>query len=148
MLNVGITFWFFKNVKETLIALVPLVTGIVWLMGLMSLLNLPLNVVNILAAIITCGVIVDYGIGMTYEYQYDLKIGTVIAVSLSAVTTIIGAGVLLFAKHPALFSTAVAMVICLLAGYLSSITVVPALLSIFLKSSLQKQTTCRKLVTG
>ncbi|MEK7332039.1 MAG: hypothetical protein AAB017_01560, partial [Nitrospirota bacterium] len=63
MLNVGITFWFFKNVKETLIALVPLVTGIVWLMGLMSLLNLPLNVVNILAAIITCGVIVDYGIG-------------------------------------------------------------------------------------
>jgi len=141
MLNVGITFWFFKNVKETLIALVPLVTGIVWLMGLMSLLNLPLNVVNILAAIITCGVIVDYGIGMTYECQYDLKIGTVIAVSLSAVTTIIGAGVLLFAKHPALFSTAVAMVICLLAGYLSSITVVPALCSIFLKSKLQGQAT-------
>lgn len=141
MLNVGITFWFFKNVKETLIALVPLVTGIVWLMGLMSLLNLPLNVVNILAAIITCGVIVDYGIGMTYEYQYDLKIGTVIAVSLSAVTTIIGAGVLLFAKHPALFSTAVAMVICLLAGYLSSITVVPALCSIFLKPRIQEQTT-------
>ena len=141
MLNVGITFWFFKNVKETLIALVPLVTGIVWLMGLMSLLNLPLNVVNILAAIITCGVIVDYGIGMTYECQYDLKIGTVIAVSLSAVTTIIGAGVLLFAKHPALFSTAVAMVICLLAGYLSSITVVPALCSIFSKSKLQGQAT-------
>ena len=141
MLNVGITFWFFKNVKETLIALVPLVTGIVWLMGLMSLLNLPLNVVNILAAIITSGVIVDYGIGMTYEYQYDLKIGTVIAVSLSAVTTIIGAGVLLFAKHPALFSTAVAMVICLLAGYLSSITVVPALCSIFLKSRIPEQAT-------
>ena len=141
MLNVGITFWFFKNVKETLIALVPLVTGIVWLMGLMSLLNLPLNVVNILAAIITCGVIVDYGIGMTYEYQYDLKIGTIIAVSLSAVTTIIGAGVLLFAKHPALFSTAVAMVICVLAGYLSSITVVPALCSIFLKPRIQEQAT-------
>ncbi len=110
-------------------------------MGLMSLLNLPLNVVNILAAIITCGVIVDYGIGMTYEYQYDLKIGTIIAVSLSAVTTIIGAGVLLFAKHPALFSTAVAMVICVLAGYLSSITVVPALCSIFLKPRIQEQAT-------
>ena len=137
--NIGLTFWFFKNLKETIIALVPLVTGMVWLTGLMSLFNLPLNVVSILAAIVTSGVIVDYGIGMTYEYQYDLKIGTVIAVSLSAVTTIIGAGVLLLAKHPALFSTAVAMVICLLAGYLSSITVVPALCSIFSKPKLQGQ---------
>ncbi|KAF0144090.1 MAG: exporter-like protein [Nitrospirae bacterium] len=137
--NIGITFWFFKNLKETTIALVPLITGMTWLMGLMSLLNLPLNVVSILAAIVTSGVIVDYGIGMTYECQYDLKIGTVIAVSLSAVTTIIGAGVLLFAKHPALFSTAAAMVICLLAGYLSSITVVPALCSIFLKPRIQEQ---------
>lgn len=139
--NIGLTFWFFKNVRETVIALVPLGTGMIWLMGLMSLLNLPLNVVSILAAIVTTGVIVDYGIGMTYEYRYDLKIGTVIAVSLSAVTTIIGAGVLLFAKHPALFSTAVAMVICVLAGYLSAITVVPALCSIFSKASAQEQTT-------
>jgi predicted RND superfamily exporter protein len=79
---------------------------------------------------VTTGVIVDYGIGMTYEYRYNLRIGTVIAVTLSAITNVIGAGVMLFAKHPALYSTGVAMVICMVAGYLSSVIVVPSLCSL------------------
>jgi predicted RND superfamily exporter protein len=99
-------------------------------MGIMALFKLPLNVVNVVAAIVTTGVIVDYGLGITYEYRYNLRIGTVVAVTLSAVTNIIGAGVLLFAKHPALYSTGVAMVICMVAGYLSSVIVVPSLCSI------------------
>jgi predicted RND superfamily exporter protein len=103
----------------------------------MSLFNMPLNVVNIIAGIITTGVIVDYGLGITYEYRYNLRIGTVIAVSLSAGANVIGAGALLFAKHPALYSTGIAMVICMVTGYLSSIIVIPSLCSI-MESSKQK----------
>ena len=130
LFNVVLAWLFFRNWTETFISLVPLLTGVVWLTGLMAFFKMPLNVVNVIAAIITTGVIVDYGLGMTYEYRYNLRIGTVMAVTLSAVTNVIGAGALLFARHPALHSTAVAMVICMVSGYLSSIIVVPSLCSI------------------
>lgn len=126
LVNVVITWLFFRNLRETLISLVPILTGIVWFVGIMSMLNIPLNAVNIIAAIVSTGVIVDYGIGVTYEYRYNLRIGTVIAVTLSAATNIIGSGVLLFAKYPALYSTGVALVICMITGYFSAVVVVPA----------------------
>ncbi len=130
LFNVVLAWLFFRNWKETLIALVPVVTGVIWLVGIMSLFKMPLNVVNIVAAIVTTGVIVDYGLGITYEYRYNLRIGTVIAVTLSAGANVIGSGALLFAKHPALYSTGVAMVICMVSGYLSSVIVIPSLCSL------------------
>jgi predicted exporter len=134
-LNIVLTWFFFRNVRETIIALVPLFTGIIWLAGFMVLLHIPLDVVNIISIVIVSGVIVDYGIGVTYEYQYNLKIGTVMAVSLSAVTTILGSGVLLFARHPVMFSIGVGMTVSVFTGYLTSILVVPALCDLFVKSN-------------
>jgi len=130
LFNIVLAWMFFRNWTETFISLVPVLTGVVWLGGIMSLLNIPLNVVSVVAAIVTTGVIVDYGLGMTYEYRYHLRTGTVMAVTLSAATNIIGTGVLLFADHPALFSTSVAMVICMVTGYLSALIVVPSFCSI------------------
>ena len=49
----------------------------------------------------------------------------VIATALAFVT-----GALLFARHPALHSTGVAMFICIMTGYLSAILVVPPLCSL------------------
>lgn len=130
LFNVVLAWLFFRNWKETFIALVPVITGVIWLGGIMSLFGMPLNVVNIVAAIVTTGVIVDYGLGITYDYRYNLRIGTVIAVTLSAGSNVIGSGALLFARHPALHSTGVAMVICMVSGYLSSVIVIPSLCSI------------------
>lgn len=130
LFNLVLTWLFFRNWKETLIALVPLLTGVVWLLGIMSFFNMPLNVVNIIAGVIASGVIVDYGLGITYEYRNNLNFGTVMAMTLSAASNVIGAGALLFALHPALYSTGVAMVICMVAGYLSSVLVVPSFCSL------------------
>jgi predicted RND superfamily exporter protein len=135
LLNVVLTWFFFRNIRETIIALVPLFTGILWLAGFMVLLHIPLDVVNIISIVIVSGVIVDYGIGVTYEYQYNLKIGTVMAVSLSAITTALGSGVLLLAKHPVMFSIGVGMTVSVFTGYLTSILVVPALCNLFVRSS-------------
>jgi predicted exporter len=130
LVNVVLAWLFFRNWKETFISLVPILTGIVWFVGIMSLCHIPLNAINIVAAIVSTGVIVDYGIGVTYEYRYNLHIGTVVAVTLSAATNIIGSAVLLFAKYPALYSTGVALVTCMVTGYLSAILVVPSLCSL------------------
>ncbi len=138
LFNLVLTWLFFRNWKETLIALVPLLTGMVWLLGLMSLFGMPLNVVNIIAGVIASGVIVDYGLGITYEYRHNLHFGTVMAMTLSAASNVIGAGALLFARHPALYSTGVAMVICMIAGYLSSVLVVPSFCSILAPAAAEK----------
>lgn len=127
LLNIVLTWIFFRNVREMIIALVPLLTGVIWLLSFMALLDIPLDVVSIISLVVVSGVIVDYGIGVTYEYQYNLKIGTLIAVSLSAVTTVLGSGVLLFAKHPLLFSIGVAMTTSVLVGYVTAILVIPSL---------------------
>jgi predicted exporter len=129
LFNVLLAWLFFGNWKYALISLVPLVTGIVWFVGIMSFLKIPLNVISIVASIVSTGVIVDYGLGITYQYRHKLRTGTIIAVSLSAATNVIGTGALLFAKHPALHSTGVAMFICIMTGYLSAILVVPPLCS-------------------
>ena len=120
---------FFRSVTEALIALTPVITSILWLFAVMALFGLKLNVVNMVAGIVTIGLVLDYGIGMTYEYRHAMKAGTIVAVSLSAVTTLIGTAVLLFADHPALFSIGVTLVISIGAGYLTSILVVPSLCS-------------------
>ena len=122
--NALLAWWLFRNVRYTLISLVPLCTGIIWFVGIMSFLKIPLNVINIVASIVSTGVIVDYGLGITYQFRHNLRTGTIVAVSISAATNIIGTGALLFARHPALYSTGVAMFICIIAGYLSAILVV------------------------
>lgn len=127
LFNIVLARLFFGNWKETLIALVPLVTGVAWLLGIMAMFNMTLNVVSIVAGIIASGVIVDYGLGITYEYGRNLHFGTVMAMTLSAASNVIGAGALLFAQHPALFSTGVAMVVSMITGYIASMMVVPSL---------------------
>jgi predicted exporter len=81
---------------------------------------------------VVVGLCVDYGIFVVYACHHQLETGTYTAVTLSAVTTLIGTGVLLFAQHPILFSIGATMVTGVLAGYVSAMFVVPALYRRFL----------------
>ncbi len=132
VLLVVLTYLCLWDIKETIIALVPVATSFAWLLGIMPFFGLTLNGANLIACVILLGLCVDYGIFMTYKCRRNLKVGTNLAVALAAVTTVIGAGSLIFAKHPALFSVGVTMFIGVSTGYLSSVFVVPQLSAIFL----------------
>jgi predicted exporter len=133
-----LTYMCFFNTRETLIALVPPLTGIVWLMGIMSLLGLSINVANMIAGVLAIGLASDYGIFMTYRGRFNIQSGTVLAITLCTLTTLIGAGVLIFAKHPALSSVGITMVVGVGTGFLSSIVVVPKLCDLFVKKTGRK----------
>jgi predicted exporter len=90
-------------------------------------LGLTLDAPSLISAMVAVGLCIDYGIFMVYHCHYRLETGTVTAVTLSALTTLIGAGALLFARHPLLFSIGSTMVTGVLAGYLSSMLVLPSL---------------------
>ncbi|MCK4401176.1 hypothetical protein KAW08_02580 [bacterium] len=116
-----------RNIRLTALALVPVITGITLILGIMSVIGLSLNAPCVIAAIIVIGLCIDYGIFMVYTCAYNLKTGTRMAVSLSALTTVIGAGALLFAMHPVLFSIGITLVIGVTGGYVSALLVIPSL---------------------
>jgi predicted exporter len=116
-----------RDLRLTALSLVPVVTAVMAILGTIPALGLSLDGPSLLSAMVAVGLCIDYGIFMVYECHYRLETGTLMAVTLSAVTTLIGAGALLFARHPLLFSIGLTMVTGVLAGYVSSMLVVPPL---------------------
>jgi len=133
LLILVLTFLLLKNIKLTLISLVSVISGIIAITGTFSILNLPINAAVLFASMVVVGLCIDYGVFMLYSYQHMLRTGTVKAVWISASTTLIGASSLLFAYHPVLFSIGITLTSGLLAGFISSQFVLPALYRVWIK---------------
>jgi predicted exporter len=100
------------------LALLPPIAGVIWGCAAMVFIGRSLDVSNLIAGIMVLGLCIDYGICMVFAYRDGIQSHVFKAVTLSAVTTVLGAGVLLLAKHPALFSIGVTLVAGVSAGYL------------------------------
>ncbi|MDH3982158.1 MAG: hypothetical protein OES84_04575, partial [Kiritimatiellaceae bacterium] len=122
-----------KNVRKVLIVLAPAAAGVASVAALVRLVGTELNVMNLVSGIIVIGLCVDYGIFKVHAFTHSLNLGTRTAISLSAGTTLIGAGALLFTMHPALYAVGLTLVGGISAGYVTSMLVVPALCSLLLK---------------
>lgn len=122
-----LTLILLKDLRLTILALIPVFTGIIASLGILPVMGLTLNAPSIIAVMVVTGLCIDYGIFMAYTCRYHFNTGTGISVFLSALTTLIGAGVLLFAQHPVLFSIGITLFSGVLAGYMASITAVPAM---------------------
>jgi predicted exporter len=123
--TIGLTFLLLKNFRLTTLAMLPVATALALIGGVTHLAGLSLNIPSVIAAMVVVGIVSDYGMFMVYYCKYKYQTGTIIAVTLAAVTTLVGAGVLLFAQHPVLFSIGVTLTTGVLAGYLSSLLIIP-----------------------
>jgi uncharacterized protein len=130
--TIGLMAFLLKNLRLTLLAIVPIITALALTAGITNLAGLSLNIPSVIAAMVVVGLVSDYGIFMVYYCKYKYKTGTIAAVTLAALTTLVGAGVLLFAQHPVLFSVGVIMTSGVLVGYLSSMLIIPALYRIWI----------------
>ncbi len=129
-----LTLILLKDLRLTILALIPVFTGIAASLGILPVLGLTLNAPTIIAIMVVTGLCIDYGIFMAYTCRYHFKTGTGISVFLSALTTLIGAGVLLFARHPVLFSIGTTLFSGVLAGYMASIAAVPSMYRLWFKN--------------
>ena len=121
----------FGRIEIGLIAAMPMFISWSWTLGIMGLLGLKFNIFNIIVTTLIFGLGVDYSIlmiqGLLLEYrtgQKELK-SYKTSIFLSATTTIVGVGVLILAKHPALNSMALISIIGLLSVVLVSYTLEP-----------------------
>jgi hypothetical protein len=120
-----LTWWLLKSLRLMFLALLPVLMSLVAILGVLSATGHALNITAIIASLVVIGIVSDYGMFVVYYCQNQSKTGTCAAVTLAAITTLIGSAVLLFAIHPMLFSVGLVMTTGVLSGAVFSLLVIP-----------------------
>ncbi|MEP6735183.1 MAG: 1-acyl-sn-glycerol-3-phosphate acyltransferase [Chryseolinea sp.] len=126
-------FLSYGRIELTLITFFPMFITWIWILGIMALLGIEFNIVNVMVSTFIFGLGDDYSIFIMDGLQQEFKTGKRtlgairISIILSAVTTIAGLGVLIFAKHPALRSIASISIIGIVCVLIMSQTIEPFL---------------------
>lgn len=107
----------FGRWELSLISFAPLTVSWFWILGLMYLLGIKFNIVNVILATFIFGQGDDYAVFMTEGLMYEYARGKRVlksfknSVAISALIMFVGIGTLVFAKHPAMSSLGVVVVI-------------------------------------
>ena len=107
----------YGRIELALLSFLPMVLSWTWILGIVGWAGIAFNFVNILIATFIFGLGDDFSIfttdGLIQRYRTGKSaIGSSrSAIVLSGVTTIIGTGALIFAKHPAIHSIALVSII-------------------------------------
>ena len=117
----------FRNLKMILLALIPVVSGMLFMVGVMGTLGMAFNLFNVVAALLIIGLGVDYGIFMVSKLSKGSSQGTEQAVFVSGLTTLVGFGALVLARHPALHSIGITVLLGIAAAMASALIVIPAI---------------------
>ncbi|MGN6493316.1 MAG: 1-acyl-sn-glycerol-3-phosphate acyltransferase [Agriterribacter sp.] len=135
----------YGRIELALMAFLPMLISWIWILGIMGLLGIQFNIINIIVSTLIFGLGDDYSIfimdGLLQEYKTGKKNLSSFksSILLSAVTTVAGLGVLIFAKHPALQSIAAISVIGILCVVMISQVCIPFLFALLIKNRTAKK---------
>lgn len=127
VLNFALLYLLYRNFINALLAMVPGVTGVFVVMGFMGWKGISLNIFHILSSILIVGLAVDYGIFIVCKLTGGHTHETEKAVMVSGLTTMAGFGALVLARHPAMHSIGVAVMLGVGAAIPATLIVIPAL---------------------
>ena len=142
---VGITFALvfvfvfvsFRSARWTLVAVVPLLVGLAWMLGLMELFAIKLTFYNLVVLPTVLGIGNDGGVHLTHRYREEGRgsIRRVLRstgehVTMGALTNLIGFGGLLLSSHPGLRSIGVLAVVGIGGTLAATLVFFPALLQV------------------
>ena len=122
------------NLRDTLLAVLPLGACMLQLFGIMGFLNIPFNAANMISLPLMLGMGVDNGINIVYDFRrqtdkYRMSPSTAVAVILNTLTTMVGFAVLMIADHRGLQSLGRVLTIGMSCCLVSSLIVLPAFLA-------------------
>lgn len=107
----------FRNVLLALVAFIPMVVSMGLIIAIMQLFDMQFNIVNVILATFILGQGDDYTIFVLEGCLQERKTGVALlpqykqSILLSALIMLVGIGVLIFAKHPAMYSLGVVTLI-------------------------------------
>jgi hopanoid biosynthesis associated RND transporter like protein HpnN len=141
-LVIAVVLWIdFRSIKRTLVAILPLVLGVICSVGLLALIGLPLNPANMIAFPLILGVGVDNGVHVLHDFWIRRRKnttepggGTTIShaigrgVLVKAMTTMIGFAALMISSQRGLAGLGLILTLGVACSMLASLLVLPALL--------------------
>ncbi len=142
---------FYRSLSLTLVTSIPIFLTWFLTVGIMGLFHIEFNIFNIIICSFIFGLGVDYSIfitnGLLTEYRSGLKTLAThkTSIVLSVITTIAGVGVLVFAKHPVLYTISVVSLIGILCAAFVAFTIQPLLFRLLIGSSKKRPISIRLL---
>ncbi|MFT3903143.1 MAG: 1-acyl-sn-glycerol-3-phosphate acyltransferase [Niabella sp.] len=134
----------YGRIELMLMSFIPMLISWIWILGIMAITDIKFNIVNIIISTLIFGLGDDYSLfvmdGLLSEYKTGKKnlASYKSSILLSAITTIAGLGVLIFAKHPALRSIAFISVTGILCVVLMSQVLIPFFFNLVVKKRVLK----------
>jgi len=123
-----------SGIVSSLLALVPLVIGTIWTVGCMTLLEIDINIMNVIAIPLILGIGIDNGVHVIHRYRLEGegKIGTVLntvgrSIMLTSLTTIAAFGTFAFGLYRGLTTMGVVLGIGIAICFFLSAFLLPAL---------------------
>lgn len=147
-----ILLFFYRSLTLTLITVIPIFLTWLVTIGVMGLLKIEFNIFNIIICSFIFGVGIDYCIFMTNGLLTEYRTGEKVlsthrtSIILSVITTILGIGALVFAKHPVLYTISVVSLIGILSAVFVAFTIQPLLFRLFLGDTNKRPISPRILI--
>ncbi len=123
-----ITLISFRSLRATAAVLAPVISALSAMAVFSAVTGRELNMMHLLMGIMVIGLSVDYGIFTVYSKRKQSSNSSLLAVSICAISSLIGFGVLSFAQHPALSALGVTVLIGIGAAWPTAILVSPAII--------------------
>jgi predicted RND superfamily exporter protein len=125
----------FRRVADLLLVLFPLGVGVVLTLGVMGLCGVWLNPANMIALPLIVGVGIDNGVHVLHDYRhwrgrtaYQLGSATGRGVLVAALTTVLGFGTMMIARHRGMASLGLALTLGVTFCMVAALVWLPALL--------------------
>jgi len=127
----------FRSIKLAILAMIPLVLGAIWMIGVMQLVGLQLTLLNVMGLPLILGIGVDDGVHIIHRYSAEKRgsirrifTSTGRAVLITSLTTMLAFGSLTFATYRGLGSLGIALFIGVGTCFLVTVTLMPAVLQL------------------
>ena len=115
-----------RRLSQVVLCLLPAVTGLAVMLAVMGLLGMKVNMFNVAASVLVMGLSIDYGVFIVRRPPHRDGAAEQ-AVATSALTTLCGFGALSLARHPAMFSLGITVVLGIIPAMMCALLVIPAL---------------------
>jgi 1-acyl-sn-glycerol-3-phosphate acyltransferase len=135
----------YGRIELALFAFFPMLLSWIWIIGITSVFDIQFNFVNIIITTFIFGLGDDFSIFITdgliqkYKLKKDSITSYKSAIVLSGVTTIIGTGALIFAKHPSIHSIALVSVVGIATIMLITLYIQPGIFHWFVTRRTEKK---------
>jgi uncharacterized protein len=145
LLVFGVLLLTYGRIELSLVSFIPMVIAFIWILGIMGMAGLQFNIVNIILSALIFGLGDDYSLfimdGLLQEYKTGKKnlSSYKSSIVLSAITTLAGLGVLIFAKHPALKSIAFISISGILSVVLIAQVLIPYFFDFIIRNRIKKK---------